>query len=243
MDIQKAVHNIMEDIILARVNELCDGITEEQPDICVCPQCRLDTACYALNRVSPRYLVSNRGVARVEQASLEHQQDDADITVLIYEGIRRVNHNQRLHDSQRQKDGANGVESGRAVFNIPTILGRLFNGVNFSPMSDVVVELYRNGELVPMKDLNWQNPYDLVPNIQGMFTFWPAAVPADAEGVRKTFEYTVTIEAPGFESLRHVFNIPVKSEFQKAGTFSMDRTFKLPDLYLFPPEDEQGRRI
>ncbi|MDR2184100.1 MAG: competence protein ComFB, partial [Treponema sp.] len=121
------------------------------------------------------------------------------------------------------------------VFNIPTIVGRLFNGVNFAPMSDVKVELHRDGDLEIMKDQNWQNPYNLVRNIGGTFTFWPEPVPAKSAGIRKIFEYSVKIESPGFEELSHVFRVPVISEIRTAGSFSPDRTFKLPDLYMFPP--------
>jgi competence protein ComFB len=92
-----------------------------------------------------------------------------------------------------------------------------------------------------MKDSNWQNPYNLVPNTEGTFTFWPNPIPAEGVDLHKTFEYSIKIEAPGFETLNHFFKIPVISEIQSASSFSMDRTFKLPDLYMFPPgtEDEE----
>jgi competence protein ComFB len=102
-------------------------------------------------------------------------------------------------------------------------------------MSGIQVELYRDGVLVPMKDLNWQNPYTLVQNIEGAFTFWPEPIPAESTGIHKTFEYSVKIEAPEFETLVHGFRIPVISEVHPADFFSMERTFKLPDLYMFPP--------
>jgi competence protein ComFB len=239
MDIKNAVHNVIEDFVFAQVDELLDGLKEEQPDLCVCQQCRLDTICYVLNRVPPRYLVSNRGVARVESATIEGQQNKADITALIYEGIRRVNHNQRPNFIHGQGKGTEVNNRNIPVFNIPTIVGRLFNGINFSPMSGLAVKLYRNGDLVDMKDHNWQNPYYLVPNTTGTFTFWPNAITADSEGIRKVFEYAVEIEAPGFETLHHVFNIPVISEFQNASSFSLGRTFKLPDLFMFPPGGDE----
>ncbi|MDR1950016.1 MAG: late competence development ComFB family protein [Spirochaetaceae bacterium] len=233
------IHNTIEDIVLAQVAEICDSIEKEREnETCTCPQCRMDAACYALNRSAPHYIVSNRGVVRVEQESIEHQQRTADIATLVYEGIRRVNHNQRPNFNHSIPNMENAPNNHNPMFNIPTIVGRLFNGVNFAPIADVTVELRRNGDLVQMKDANWQNPYSLIPNTLGTFTFWPTPIPAEGINIHKTFEYSIKVEAPGFEVLHHFFNVPAISEYRSVDSFSMGRTFKLPDLYLFPPGGE-----
>jgi competence protein ComFB len=237
------IHNINEDIVFATVEKIFNSFEKEgnPENFCLCSQCRMDTACYVLNRIKPFYIVSSRGVERTELETPHKQQKEADLIALIYEGIKRVNHNQRPNFSHH---GASDSEKGRKiapVFNIPTIVGRLFNGTNFAPMSGVKVELYRNGNLVPMKDTSWQNPCLLVSNTEGTFTFWPASVPADAEGSRNIFEYSIRTEAPEFETLNHFFKIPVISEIQSASSYSMGRTFKLPDLYMFPPGEEEGQ--
>jgi competence protein ComFB len=121
------------------------------------------------------------------------------------------------------------------VFNIPTIVGRVFDGVTFAPVAGIKIELRHNGELVIMKDYNWQNPYFLVANTEGTFTFWPDPIPSKTAEIRKSFEYLIKIETPGYEPLNHFFKIPVISELRSAVSYSMGRTFKLPDLYLFPP--------
>jgi competence protein ComFB len=239
------IHNLTEDIVFSAVDTICDAIEREgnPGNICTCTQCRTDTACYVLNRSIPQYIVSNRGVARAEQETIERQQKEADAAALVYEALKRVSHNQRPFFSHDHDGGAkNGASSPNVpVFNIPTIVGRLFNGLNFAPMSGVKVELHRDGDLAPMKDNNWQNPYTLVQNIEGTFTFWPEPIPAKAPDIHKIFEYSVKIEFPGFEELNHIFRIPVISEIQTAGSFSPERTFKLPDLYMFPPgEGEDG---
>jgi competence protein ComFB len=235
------VHNIVEDMVFAQVEAICDAIEKEpHNDLCTCRQCRVDTACYVLNRTMPRYVVSNRGVARVEQESIEWQQREADIATLIYEGIKQVNHNQRPNFAHKQRRNGQFLDGNTPVYNIPTIIGRLFNGGNFSPMTDVNVELLRNGQLAPMKDGNWQNPYRLVSHTGGTFTFWPDSIPAERVNDRKIFEYTIRIEAPKLEPMNHHFQIPVISENRSAGSFSLGRTYKTHDLYMFPPEDEDG---
>jgi competence protein ComFB len=67
------IHNTTEDMVLSIVHDIFDAIEKEgKPDRpCTCYQCRLDTACYVLNRISPKYVVSSRGVARAESDTME----------------------------------------------------------------------------------------------------------------------------------------------------------------------------
>jgi competence protein ComFB len=96
-----------------------------------------------------------------------------------------------------------------------------------------------DGELVPMKDRNWQNPCRIVSHTDGNFSFWPAPVPAEKEDEHKVFKFSVRISAPDFETLNHFFRIPAASEVHVANSFTFNRTFKLPDLYMFPPGDAE----
>lgn len=234
------IHNVTEDIVLDAVNEIFDDIENEgkKDRPCTCFQCRLDTACYVLNRSAPRYVVSSRGVARAETDSIERQQEDADVVSLIHEGIHKIAKSMRPHFEHRSDRDAPAVAEG-PVFNFPTIIGRVFNGQNFEPLIDIDVFLLHEGKLAPMLDPNWQNPYRLISNTAGTFSFWPEPVAAQKEGIERKFEFAVAAAAPGLEELRHFFEVTLTSEHEAARSFSMQRTFKLPDLYLFPPETEE----
>jgi competence protein ComFB len=234
------IHNTVEDAVFSEIDDICAAIDRDgKGDICTCPQCRMDAACYVLNRIAPHYVISNRGVARVEQESIERQQTVADITALVYEGIKRVTHNQRRTANHNLKL-EDKVMADTPVYNIPTIVGRLFNGINFEPLSAVNVELRMDGNLVPMKDNNWQNPYCLVANTKGTFTFWPKPIVVETRGQCKNFEYSLHVEVPGFETLNHFFRIPMISDSVPVRSYSMARTFKLPDLYMFPPGKDEN---
>ncbi len=233
------IHNTTEDIVLQLIGEVCESLERNNSEgICTCAQCRLDTACYVLNRARPRYIVSNRGAARTGLEGFECQQEKADIAALIHEGFKRVNQIRRPGTDHSQLDHIEEVTCNVPVFNIPTIIGRVFNGVDFSPMADTIIELRREGKTVSMKDHNWQNPYKLVFNTAGTFTFWPSPITTQFPDQREEFEYSIKITAPGYDELTHFFKIPVISEFQIVGSFAMNRTFKLPDLYLFPESGE-----
>jgi competence protein ComFB len=233
------IHNTTEDMVLQLIHDVCESLEKDNPEkICTCPQCQLDTACYVLNRAHPRYIVSNRGVARANSENLEGQQEEADLLALVHEGFKRVNQIQRPNADHTNPESEEEIAFHTPVFNIPTIIGRLFNGNDFSPMTDTIIELRREGTTVPMKDQNWQNPYKLVSNTGGTFTFWPSPIKSKFPDQRKEFEYSVRITAPGYDELNHFFKIPMISEFEVVGSFAMNRTFKLPDLYMFPESEE-----
>ncbi len=235
------IHNNTEDIVLRLVNDICDNIEKENKSDrpCTCFQCRMDIVCYVLNRCQARYVVSSRGVIRAETEDFEHQQTEADIATLAYEGLQRISKFRRPHFAH---DGSKKDHIARwsgPAFNFPTIVGRVFNGVNFEPMRDIDIVLRKDSAVAKMIDPNWQNPFSLVPNTDGSFSFWPEPEPAKAEGDKMLGHFAVEVAAPGYETLRHFFDIDVVAEHSCAESFSLDRTLKLPDLYLFPPGDDE----
>ena len=235
------LHNVMEDIVIARVDEVFNALNKDSKkgDFCTCNKCRIDVTCYALNRLWPSYIVSHKGASRTRWEGIEQQQQTADVTAMINEGLKRVNHNQRPNFAHQAEGDDIDADLTYPVFNVPTIMGRLFDGSNFSPVSEVDVELLYDGQLVTMKDRNWYNPCHLVSNAEGTYSFWPAPPRASRENNRKIFSYTLRVVSPLFETLNHFFKIPVASELQAAASFSLERTFKLPDLYLFPPGEAE----
>ena len=234
------IHNVSEDKVYHSIEKIFAVIKKDgNPDkFCLCEQCMLDTVCFALNRIEPRYVVSHRGIARLDQDWVRQQQTDADIASLVYKGLKQVNHNQRPHATHNESVKTGETETGPA-FHIPTIVGRLFDGETFAPLDGVTVELRGNGGLVPMRNPNWQNPFTLVANTPGTYTFWPAPISAGEVNENSTFEYLLKFESPEYETLTHFFKIPTISSVKGAYSFSPDKTFKLPDLYLFHPGEAE----
>jgi len=234
------IHNTNEDLVFESVQKIFDEIQRggNPEQFCMCYQCRIDTICYTLNRIPPNYIVSNRGFTRTYQEGIQQQQSEADINALIYKGLRLVNHNMRPTASHE--------ETGNVVhkiipplFDIPTIAGRIFHGVSFEPVVGVDVELYYNGELVQMRNSNWQNPYRIVSNTPSIFSFWPTPFIADVPEITKEFKFTLKVNSPDYEPLSHFFAISLTSKFHNPQSYTLNRTFKLSDLYLFPPGEAE----
>jgi competence protein ComFB len=241
------LHNTIEDIVIPKVEEIYDAMEKDgNPDkICTCPQCRIDAACYALNRASPYYVVSNRGVARVHMENIERQQLTADVAALIHEGIQKVHHNQRFNYEHTPSSKTNNAFKDKPAFIIPAITGRLFDGGNFSPVTGASIHLLFSGAPAVMQEGHWQNPIRLESYTEGTFSFWPVPVPAKKIGEKAAFQYTIQAEAEGYEPLNHVFRIPLVSELLTHLSFTLEKSYKLPDLFIFPQggETEKDRYL
>jgi len=232
------LHNVSEDIVFRAMEKIFDALGEKgnPDDLCLCEQCKMDTICYVLNRIEPRYTISSRGISHMEQDWAWKQQIEADVATLAYKGLRIVNHKQRptaAHDgSPTEKKSTKWP-----IFDVPTIIGRMFDGKTFAPLAGIKVELRGGGELVPMRNQNWQNPFTLVSKTPGTYTFWPASVPAEAVDTNRLFDYFLKVEDPQYETITHYFKVPVVSG-HPSGQTSI-KTFKLPDIYLFPPGEAE----
>ncbi|MFW5684805.1 MAG: late competence development ComFB family protein [Spirochaetota bacterium] len=226
------IHNIMEEAVLRVVDEICDE-DQARPDsrYCTTSECRMDVACFVLNRVPQRYVSSARGQAHTELELANDQQLFVDLVTLTHEGLKRVSSVRRAFYG----DANTYVESVRGPHcYLPTIKGRLFDGTTFELMSEVTVSLLRDDDPVRMIDSRWQNPYEIVSNTAGTYLFWPAPVETDADGERHTFEFEIRVEAPGYDPFHHFFTVERTSIAQIPDAMETSGEHRLPDLYLLP---------
>jgi len=234
------IHNLMEDLVKSTVNELFDAEEKGKSSWCTCYQCRMDVACYVLNRMKVEYVVSSRGLVHAEQDYNEKLQRIADVVSLVREGWSKINATKRPHFEHSNKQIGVQVPAG-PVYNIPPIMGRLFHGLDFSPMQDVDVSLIdADGSLVAMMDPNWQNPCTLVKNTAGTFIFWPFPLVAKAGAGEKLFSFGIVIKKAGFDDLTRFIEFRLACAGSAQDQFSLEEVHHLPDLYLFPEsKDEQ----
>ena len=118
------IHNLMEELVLKMVQDLCDEEEKKPGSIyCTSEQCRVDVACFVLNRIPQYYVSSARGIAHSERAFKENPQLVVDLVTLVHEGMKRVSHIQRPYYAT--------PESGRIpqgpAFIFPTIKGRFLS--------------------------------------------------------------------------------------------------------------------
>jgi len=224
---------MMEESVMRVVNEICDDAeaSENAASYCTTPDCRMDTACYVLNRIPQRYVSSARGHAYAEIELDDDRQLFVDIMTLAHEGLRRVS-------SVRRSFYETGSESAPPLagphFYLPTVKGRLLHGTSFALVSGVRVKLLMDDRPVTMLDARWQNPYEVVEHTPGTYLFWPAPVAAQAAGDRRSFEFEVCVDDERFEPLHHFFTLERTSTGQPPDALGYSGAHRLPDLYLLP---------
>jgi len=226
------IRNQKETQVIALIDEIFGEETQkETPAFCVCGQCRLDVACYVLNRVEPRYVVSERGVAHTENPFKDKIQETADIAALIHEGIDRVSSHKRPDFPHTGESGPQLEQGG--ICSFPMIKGRVFDGNTFEPVCNIDVFLKADGDHVEMVDPNWQNPCHIYPTGAGYFFFLPKPVAADSVTPGLSFRFEIFIDDNRFEPLHHFFMItPVRNETESFA-FETSDGYSTEDLYLF----------
>ena len=225
---------MMEDIVIEMVNNVfSDEKISTNKKFCTCTQCELDVICFVLNNIPSKYVISGRGLARLESNYLEQKQKEADLVTLIHMGIKNVSGAKRPHFAHEEEQKSEESNAG-AYFNIPTLTGRIFNTTNFEPVTNIIVSLLYNGETLRMLNPNWQNPQKLVSNTAGTFSFWPYPLKAKNHGIQKDFDFEIIINDDNYEQLIHYINISVTSEREFVDYYRINRNIKVDDLYLLP---------
>jgi competence protein ComFB len=79
------VRNLNE-MVVAREYE---RLKEQFPEFCGCEVCQDDVIVFALNKLPPRYITARRG-AVLTHVRLQGEQEQADISVALIEGFKRV---------------------------------------------------------------------------------------------------------------------------------------------------------
>jgi competence protein ComFB len=229
------VHNYAEEEVLAKVAQIFEA--EEAASgtrACTCEKCRLDVACFVLNRFPPTYQTSGRGLAHRESDYGEKLQRDADLTALVRRGMERIAETRRPHCPEDGEGQAAESQEG-AFFNFPQIVGRLIHSTSFEPIAGVTVRLLsESGQEMRMTDSHWSNPFVIPDRVPGVFSFWPVPEKATAAGEEKAREMKVCVDDPAFESLRHYFTVKAVSEDGWLRFSSGSRLLTLPDLFLVP---------
>lgn len=167
--------NLMETV----VEEVLDLLLRGRKDVCGCPRCRLDMKAYALNRLPPQYVVSERGLTHSVLDTVRQAQHKADAIRTVAEAILTVG--RRPRTGHRRSHGPGKAKATSGI----RILGSVYWDERLEPASGAKIRLVdRNGREVPMRGRGWENPMVLGEHTLGIFSFWPATVPSRRSGWR-----------------------------------------------------------
>lgn len=234
-----SIKNILENIVLNKIDE----VLKEKKDICQCSQCKLDIACYTLNHLKPKYIISERGFIHEELKKYKELQTDIDILSTIFDAINIIMTNRRADTNHQFIENKKQADNNDLCYNFPHIVGHVYNGENLEPEFDMEISLYRNNKLVEMEKQDWKNPYKIVKPVAGVFSFWPKSQITDKVNKIEEFNFEIRLSKKGFKQINRFFTLRQISDQKRLTTITKDRIFHLEDFFIFPSEEVKYKII
>lgn len=225
----------MEELVEKKVNKLYDDLKAANTVwlSCDCQNCRLDTMAFVLNRIPPKYIISSRGITHTA-ADANLTQVKADIDTLAIEGIRLVSTSKRPTHNIKTSAESLVISGSKPFFFFPTFTGTVMDGLSFEPISNAKISLLREGKIVEMIDQTWANPTKTYQSTKGTYSFCVKPEEAQNEKQSNTFEFTVQVEAEGYEPIQYAFSLPLTSEILRENRGLSLYSLKLQDVFMFP---------
>ncbi len=225
--------NYQEDVVLRAI----DIALEDQPGLTADPVFVNDVAAYVLNRIPPRYVMSERGFLRLTVEHLEEGDgvrslaNIIELMILVNRGIEIVR--------SRRSSGAPSDDAGEAaenvnvfVHNYPQFIGRVVDAHTGEPVYGAVVSLFMDGDQVPPAEPGWSNPYRTHPQTKAFFSFWPRAAKSEHEVAVSQILFTV--EHPDYENLTHTESITTRGAFERFTAIYGEEVVNVGTLNLQP---------
>ena len=100
--------NALEEVI----RSIYTSLREAHPEYCACEKCQDDVLTFALNQTRPRYVQADGLGAAVTRVALATDAARTEITVIVFDAMRRVAANPRHQPGNPSKMRADSPPSG-----------------------------------------------------------------------------------------------------------------------------------
>jgi hypothetical protein len=183
--------NYNEDLVLETVKI----VLKDRKDITPSRSFVLDVAAYALNRIPPKYITSERGFTREFIQAGNGNGEEGERLLSVIELITLVN---RAVDvvARRRRDTAPARPRRRSAqadeadlhltyfYNMPHIFGRIVDAGDGAPVIAAEATLWINERVSVPAEPGWRNPYTTNEQTKGYFSFWPQVEMGETEAIR-----------------------------------------------------------
>ena len=235
--------NYQEDVVLRAIQIALEDAAELLEDEVFVN----DVAAYVLNRVPPRYVMSERGFLRM---ALEHSEDQdhskslanvIELMILVNQGVELVRSRRVSEPFERDPlDGtegfADGDEEPRVVFihNYPQIIGRVVDATTGGPVPGARVTMHIDGDIVPPAAPGWQNPYLTSDHTRGHFSFWPRSTRSESE--QMSGELLFTVEHPEYATFSITEKVATIGDYGPDEEIRGDQILSLAPFQISPKD-------
>jgi hypothetical protein len=234
--------NYNEDLVLETVKI----VLKDRKDIHLSRSFMLDVAAYALNRIPPKYITSERGFTReFIQANNgngngeegERLLNVIELITLVNRAIEVVARRRRDNSPARaQRPAAASAEDASLhltyFYNMPHIFGRIIDGGDGRPVISAEATLWINDSLSVPAEAGWHNPYRTNEQTKGYFSFWPQVEMGDAENYRA--EMRIGFSRDGYKPFTFKKTMKVPGEFFVHDYIRGDKLLDIGTLSLQP---------
>lgn len=228
--------NYQEDVVLRAI----EIALEETPELLDDERFVKDVAAYVLNRVPPRYVMSERGFLRLAVEHLEEAEQEKslanviELMMLVNRGVELVRERRSVEpeceNHVQPTEGLDAPIGPEYVHNYPQFVGRVVDSVSREPVFDARVSMHIDGDLAPPGGRGWQNPYFTRKETGGHFSFWPRATRSEKRML--SGELLFTVDHPDYVPFRHVEILVTEGGFDAERTLYADKIVSLAAFAL-----------
>ena len=208
--------NYNEDLVLETVKI----VLKDRTDIPSSRAFMLDVAAYALNRIPPKYITSERGFTHEYIQAGNGNGEEGEKLLNVIELITLVN---KAVDvvAKRRRDTPVATARREApalledaalqltyFYNMPHIFGRVIDAADGAPVIAAEATLWINDRVSVPAEAGWRNPYMTNEQTRGYFSFWPQVEMGEAENLR--VEMRIGFARDGYQPyvFRKIMKVP-----------------------------------
>lgn len=228
--------NYQEDVVLG----LIDILLEDEPEYLHDHSFKYDVAAYTLNRIPPKYFMSERGFTRFADLYLTDEADSdgfanlVELSVVVNHAIDTVKQRRADHANEAEVSAAEEIPVLRYVHNFPHIIGRAIDAHTHAPIDGAVVTLYHGGDQVVPASSGWPNPYRTTQQGKGYFSFWPRhAVDGEEE---LSHRFTLHIRRDGYRDFETGIAVSTRGEYELQETIRNESILNLAGCLIHPTD-------
>ncbi len=224
--------NYQEDLVL----HIAEIVLQDRPDVELSHELLLDTAAYTLNRLPPRYIVSERGFTRLMADNMFDDENDSKLGNLV-ELLFLINSAVDVVKKRRSSLPPGDLSKGEGEeddhiephwHNIPYLIGRVVDEEGKHPVPNIRITLLVDGEKIGQAGSGWTNPYTTSGAAQGFYSFLPE--PIHSEERKRKFALKIEFEGDGYEptfieeTVRTHGELSARRDFRNDGFINLGAT-------------------
>jgi competence protein ComFB len=228
--------NYQEDVVLKAIEIALEDQKEYSEDEVFIN----DIAAYVLNRMPPKYIMSERGFTRLAEDHYVESEDDENLVnvielmILINKGIELVKKRRKIAkpDAAGEKEEKATIRDGKIdyIHNFPQIVGKVLDKKSKKPVLNGTITLKINDKFSEPAEPGWINPYITNAQTNGLFSFWPRARKSNKSSEKFTLK--ILVEHDEYDTAVSEKEINTQGTLHIQESIATDAVISIPTIYL-----------